>query len=535
MILRTCVSPEGRFVYGVHRPSFTAENFRKMDLVADLGLFSDSTPHRNTANFPSGPVHEPAADEIFEIPNAFPFRGTTYIGKTWADTKVGKPEAIFLPATPSLSFFDEQSDEASATHAIRNLARPLQLALAVSSTDARDLCCLAHLACTFCMNKSTDSLLGLTYEKQANCKSKAVIADKALFEAVANNRHLPDDYKQAMVLRPGAQGESEIVGECRHENTHVFEYLRRNSYIPWGHYAANMANDSVRYDIKELTLQDMAGMRHLYYQRTYSRLASLFGISVNEKDSTSTENGLETLRKNILLSLKNSGPMDFDRTLWGWNYGFDYTPNGYRLHASHQQIHQQYAMIPAMVPIAKENGSFPSYACGDLIADFVKAFRQETGKNFFRCYQQAIMENQRMDDDVARDRRLVVFEDDQVMVFVPKAQTSQWELQLMPKKPVGNIIEANSTMRRSLDRAVFTAVSVLGYMGARLITTIEYSKAITDEEKDQRLLIAFMPKLPKSPGAFSEAQLRWINGHYPEDFAHACRNHIPNVEKRFSS
>ncbi len=42
-------------------------------------------------------------------------------------------------------------------------------------------------------------------------------------------------------------------------------------------------------------------------------------------------------------------------------------------------------------------------------------------------------------------------------------------------------------------------------------------------DSDQRLLYAFLPKLPESPGAFSEAQLRWINGHYPEDFALACR------------
>ena len=64
-------------------------------------------------------------------------------------------------------------------------------------------------------------------------------------------------------------------------------------------------------------------------------------------------------------------------------------------------------------------------------------------------------------------------------------------------------------------------------MGARLITTIEYSKSVVDRDEDQRLLFAFLPRLPDSPGAFSEAQLRWINGHYPEDFALACRRHLP--------
>jgi hypothetical protein len=61
--------------------------------------------------------------------------------------------------------------------------------------------------------------------------------------------------------------------------------------------------------------------------------------------------------------------------------------------------------------------------------------------------------------------------------FVPKAQTSQWELQLMPKTAVGNIVEADTPMRRSLDRAMLVAVWVLEAMGARMISTIEYSKA----------------------------------------------------------
>jgi len=43
------------------------------------------------------------------------------------------------------------------------------------------------------------------------------------------------------------------------------------------------------------------------------------------------------------------------------------------------------------------------------------------------------------------------------------------------------------------------------------------------------LLYAFLPRLPESPGAFSEAQLRWINGHYPEDFAASCRRRLPEV------
>jgi hypothetical protein len=43
------------------------------------------------------------------------------------------------------------------------------------------------------------------------------------------------------------------------------------------------------------------------------------------------------------------------------------------------------------------------------------------------------------------------------------------------------------------------------------------------------MVYAFLPRLPESPGAFSEAQLRWINGHYPEDFALACRLRLEQV------
>jgi diadenosine tetraphosphate (Ap4A) HIT family hydrolase len=359
-----------------------------------------------------------------------------------------------------------------------------------------------------------------------------VIHDEALFEAVANNRHLPDDYQQAMVLRPGAQGESEIMGEWyRPEpHSHVFEYLRRNSYIPWGHYAANMANDAVRYRVQDLTGQDMAGMRHLYYQRSYTRMAGLMNLRPAGEGRSLTQAELETLRQQIIGKINRGQQVDFDRTLWGWNYGFDYAPTGYRLHASHQQIHQQYAMIPSTVRLAKGDGNLPAYACGDLIGDVVKIFRRETGCGFFECYQKAIGKNQRMDGDTAAEKSLVVFEDDEVLLFVPKAQTSQWELQLMPKTQVGNIFEANAMLRRALDRAILIAVKTLGAMGARMITSIEYNKAIVGGDADQRLLMAFMPRLPESPGAFSEAQLRFINGHYPEDFASVCRHHVPETD-----
>ena len=531
MSLRTCVSPEGKFVYGIHRPRFTADNFRQHDQLAVLGLLPDGTPHENTANFPAGKVEEPSADWIFEIPNAFPFRGTTYIGKPWADATATNPDRIGLPREPQISFHADRPGEHSAGQAIEALPRPLQLALAATSTDARDLCCLAHMACTFRVRENSGKPWGLAYEKRGDGRIRAIIKDEALFEAVANNRHLPEHYQQAMVLRPGAQGESEIVGEWYRPEprSHVFEYLRRNSYIPWGHYAANMANDAVRYRASDLSWQDMAGMRHLYYQRSYTRMGRLLGLQLDNNRRAFTAGELEALREKIRIQIRCGQPVDFDRTLWGWNYGFDYAPSGYRLHASHQQIHQQYALVPRRVPSATGDGDLPAYACGDLIGEWVGTFRRETGRSFFDCYEQAIRENNRMDDRHTAENSLIAFEDDQVILFVPKAQTSQWELQLMPKASVGNIFEADQSLRRSLDRAILIAVQTLGALGAKMITNIEYSKPITVEDNDQRLLMAFMPRLPESPGAFSEAQLRFINGHYPEDFALACRRHLPDT------
>ena len=118
---------------------------------------------------------------------------------------------------------------------------------------------------------------------------------------------------------------------------------------------------------------------------------------------------------------------------------------------------------------------------------------------------------------------LVVYEGEHVMLFVPKAQTSQWELQLVTLGQVGNVLEADSNVRTSLNRGVITAMRILTGMGAQMITVIEFPKRIGSSDIDQRLLYSFLPKIPYSMGAFSEAQQRYISGHYPEDFASACR------------
>jgi hypothetical protein len=174
-------------------------------------------------------------------------------------------------------------------------------------------------------------------------------------------------------------------------------------------------------------------------------------------------------------------------------------------------------------------GTLPAFGCGDMIAEAIKQYRQDCGSDFFSDYQQAIAGNRRMDGRSDLESELVVWSDERVLLFVPKAQTSQWELQLMTKcsdgRSVGNIVEADGQVRQSLDTGILMAQKALAGLGAKMVTAIEYPKRIGGN-LNQPLLYAFLPRLPESPGAFSEAQLRFINGHYPEDFAGACRRQI---------
>jgi hypothetical protein len=561
MKLRTCVSPSGKFIYGVHQPRYRVKNFREADAITALGTFEDGSLYENHGNFPTGDVEEPDADWIFEIPNAFPFRGTTYISKSWADPRAADPLLIALDEPPPVSYtqslklwLSDSEFSENYSKAFSALPEPLLLALAATSTDPADLVFLAEFCCDFVRDPSGRHPVGLTYTRDEAGHARAAVRHPVLFEVLANNIHLPDAYKNAMVLKPGVQGGSEIIGESRQApGSCVFEYLRRNSYIPWGHYAANMSDGSVRYHADHLTLEDIAGLRHLYYQRTFTRVAEQLDLPLPPSRKPLSRTGLETLREALVRELsslpRDAGPGDadskkpalqFNATLWGWNYGFDFAPSRYRLHASHQQIHQQFAMIPATVPVAasrqlqaSDNVRFGqeeepdpemlSYSCGDLVSEFIQTYREQTGQGFFEDYIHAIRNNQRLDRDDEKENSLIVHEDEQVMVFVPKAQTSQWEIQLMVKQPAGNIIETESAARDSLDKAILITMKILTAMGARMITVIEYAKRIDSPVTDQHLLYAFLPKMPESPGAFSEAQLRWINGHYPEDFAAACR------------
>ncbi|MCK5541216.1 MAG: hypothetical protein KAI40_00880 [Desulfobacterales bacterium] len=532
----TCVSPQGRFVYGIHKPCFNIANLREKDFISAIGKLPDKTEVSNDANFPDNNVKEENADIIYEIPNPFPFRGATYINSNWADQNAAQPGKIQIEKQKPFSFQESMKTWLKKTALLPEqkrelyniLPRPVTIAIAESSTDPDELIELAKTICTFVFDKKGKIPQGLFFKKDEKGNAFPYIKDHALFEIIANNQYLPDVYKNVMVLIPGIQGTSEITGDKHDDNTkvHVFEYLRRNSYIPWGHFAANMANNSVRYSAGNLLLSDMEGMRHLYYQRTYIRLAEQLDISMSQVESKKalSNETLENLRFEIIEKLsKNNKKLVFNRSLWGWNYGFGYSHSGYNLHASHQQIHQQYAMIPRDVS-GSDEVSMPAYSLGDLIEEFVQAYRKKTGKSFFENYLLAINSNTRTDGNSSKEASLKVFEDENVILFVPKAQTSQFELQLMPKKQCGNVLEADLKMRKSIDKAILISLQTLESLGATMVTSIEFSKRFDlDNNHDQNLLYSFLPKLPMSPGAFSEAQLRWINGHYPEDFALACR------------
>ena len=545
LVLNSGVTPEGRFVWGLHSPEVKAHNFRKSAAIMALGTRADGTVVDNRANFPTGHLPPQPADPIYEIPNAFPFRGRTYIIKPQADTRAGDLTTIGLPPPPEMSFSDWLGQTLGRAPApkegqtpLATLPAPLQLAVAATSTDPNDLTTLAHVACEFEMDGSRRRPQGLRMTVSCGRPPRPVIRQRELFKVLINNPCLPDDYKVAMVLRPGIQGTSPIVGEMGPgaEESHVYEYLRHNSYIPWGHYAANMADDSIRYRIETLTQADVNAMRRLYYQRTYVRMAATLGIAVKAIHRPLSTAELEQLREAVNTSLAGVGDprgLAYNNTLWGWNLGFGYTPTGYRLHASHQQVHQQYALVPATVPrVAEpagpepETGTMAAFHCGELIHQFCREYRRITGTAFFEAYLAAIAGNRRTDGNPDGPQSLVVWATSRVMLLVPKAQTSQWELHLMAIAPVGNILEADADLRRDLDRGLWMGVRVLSALGARMVTTIEYSKRFRGGATDQRLMYALLPKMPYSPGSFTEAQMRWINGHYPEDFAQACRQRL---------
>ncbi len=528
---RTCVDPNGVFKVGIHKPTFEVKNLRENIYLEKLGALPDGTFVDNQVNFPKGNVKEPGADRIYEIANPFPFRGATFINSAWADTHAGRPETIGVPQPSPCSLLRNMEEwrpltSKDKTRLLEMLPRPLCIALAQASTDPEELTILAKKTCTLLFEKDSHTPWGIGYKTKKDGSIVPDIHDHDVFEVLVNNPNLPDAYKKALVLKPGVQGKSEIIGEfgSRNKDSHVFEYLRRNSYIPWGHFASNMADDAIRYRAKDLTKEDMTGLRHLYYQRVYARVATQLGIAMPAQGKCLNPDQLEKLRRAICKTLESGSTqvLTFNSSLWGWNFGFGFAQSGHRLHASHQMIHQQNSMVPEKI-IDNLGDSYDCFSCGDLVTGFIAEFKLSTGKHFFNAYLSAIQNNERTDKKYRGENSLIVHEDDRVILFAPKAQISEWELQLMTKKECSNILEADIAMRTSLDHAMLTAIQVLEKLGAKMVTAIELSCRFDKQDTGQHLLYSFIPRLPYAPGTLSEAQLRWISGCYPEDFAHACR------------
>jgi hypothetical protein len=529
--LRTCVAPDGRFRVGRHQPAFEVVNLRKNDFISRLGHLPDGTPVWNHANFPETDIQEKAADLIYEIPNPLPFRGTTFINSAWADPKAGHPEKIRIAAPSPCSLFDDleafqpNMAEDDKIRLLTALPHPLKLALAQVSSDPQELRALAGHACALVFDPGSDIPRGMGFKTDRQGNPVPDIRFPDLFDILVNNPFLPDAYKTAMVLRPGIQGNSEIIGEYTSGPTHVFEYLRRNSYIPWGHFAANMAHDTIRYRARDLTLHDIRGLRHLYYQRVYCRVARQLKLPLPEHRTMLSVPDLETLRKAIIKVLENGGgsKLAFNGALWGWNFGFGSAASGHRLHASHQMIHQQNALIPRQV--TDDTGeALPCFSCGDLVSDFIQAFEKIHDRPFFDAYIGAMTNNGRTDGNLKEEASLIIHEDDHVILFVPKAQVSEWELQVMTRSRVPHVLAADTAVRDALDLAILKAVQLLETLGAQMVTGIELSARFDASVPDQHMIYSFMPRMPYAPPTFSEAQLRWISGVYPEDLARTCRN-----------
>ncbi|WP_321494070.1 hypothetical protein [uncultured Desulfobacter sp.] len=535
---RTCVSPRGRFVVGIHEPEFVVDNFRQNTSKDVLGRLPNGDAVENQANFPGGQVRADTADRIYEIANAFPFRGSTFINSAWADRKAQRPDTIALAPRPDCSLtaclkqWHKESDlsRGSVVQILEVLPRPLKLALAQASTDPWELSALAGLACDFVYDNGKDEPpTGVAYTKNDVGRTFPVVHDHDLYDVLGNNPALPDAYKEVMVLKPGIQGNSPIVGESL-DDTHVYEYMRANSYIPWGHYADNMANDRIRYRANDLTPSDMEGIRHLYYQRIYTRAARMLNVPLPAIGRSLSSSELETLRREIINSpaLRNPSPWDsespfFTGSLWGWNFGFGFAQSGHRLHASHQMVHQQNAMVPESVPDSDGN-PYSCFACGDLVADFIQDYKAAHGIGFFDAFIKAIKNNRRTDMNPNGPRDLVVWENDEVILFAPKAQVSEWELMLMTKAPCPHVLCADTAIRKSLDTGIRIAIQTLETLGVQMVTSVEFSGRFNSLVTSQHLVYSFVPRLPYAPGTFSEAQMRFIAGCYPEDFAFACRN-----------
>lgn len=158
-------------------------------------------------------------------------------------------------------------------------------------------------------------------------------------------------------------------------------------------------------------------------------------------------------------------------------------------------IHQQNAMIPAAVSDSQDN-PVHCFSAGDMVAEFLRDFRAAYGSDFFNAYLEAIRTNTRTDGRPSGPSSLIVYEDDQVLLFAPKAQVSEWELQIMTKMPCPHILAADTAVRSSIDTAMLKAVQALETIGAQMVTAVEFSGRFDGEDLRQHLVYSFIPRLP---------------------------------------
>ena len=52
--LQTCVTPDGKFQYGIHKPAYSVTNLRPSAAIEHLGLTEENEPVNNESNYPTG-------------------------------------------------------------------------------------------------------------------------------------------------------------------------------------------------------------------------------------------------------------------------------------------------------------------------------------------------------------------------------------------------------------------------------------------------------------------------------------------------
>ena len=127
-MLHTSITPEGRFRVGIHTPGYRVRNLREHDHPCTLGTLADGRGVGNAANFPAGDIEVERARTVYEIVNALPFRGCTFIHAGWAEAWAADPGLIRIHPRGPVSLRQSLGEHCSSTVA-RAVIAPLQLHL----------------------------------------------------------------------------------------------------------------------------------------------------------------------------------------------------------------------------------------------------------------------------------------------------------------------------------------------------------------------------------------------------------------------